>query len=111
MKNYKKELKKLGRAFQKTRVFMPISHFDKVVALSELKQNPAKVVRLSKILHKPVLLTSKGQDVAVLQGLDNYTKTAEELRFVKAVATGLSDIALGHTLSLEETCKLLIDES
>lgn len=90
---------------------MPISNFDEVVALPELKQNPAKVVRLSKVLHKPVLLTSKRQDVAVLQGLDDYTKTAEELRFIQALATGLADIALGHTLSLEETCKLLIDES
>ncbi|EGM77574.1 prevent-host-death family protein [Rheinheimera sp. A13L] len=85
---------------------MPISHFDEVVALSELKQNLAQVVRLSKVLRKPVLLTSKGQDVAVLQGLDDYTKTAEELRFIKAVATGMANIALGHTLSLEETCKL-----
>lgn len=82
-------------------------HFEEIVALSTLEQNLAKVLHRSKTLHKSVLLTSKGQDVAVLQGLDDYTKATEELLFIKAVAIGLADIALGHTLSLEETCKLL----
>lgn len=86
---------------------MPTPNFEDIVALPKLEQNLAKVLHRCKVLHKPVLLTSEGQDVAVLQGLDDYTKATEELLFIKAVAVGLADIALGHTLSLEETCKLL----
>jgi prevent-host-death family protein len=89
------------------RSFMPTSHFEEIVALSKLEQNLAKVLHRCKVLHKPVLLTRKGQGVAVLQGLDDYTKATEELLFIKDVAIGLADIALGHTLSLEETCKFL----
>jgi ribosomal protein S17 len=40
--------------------------------------------------------------VAVVQGLEDYEKTAEELRFVKAVAQGLMDAREGDTVSVEE---------
>ncbi|MFN2308999.1 MAG: prevent-host-death family protein, partial [Gammaproteobacteria bacterium] len=49
----------------------------------------------------------RGRGVAVVQGLDDYEKTAEELRFIKAVAQGLADIREGDTVTLAEAKKIL----
>jgi prevent-host-death family protein len=78
-----------------------------VVPLSDLKVNPGKIVNQTKDTHRPVLLTSRGRGVAVVQGLEEYEKTAEELAFVKAVAQGLMDIKEGNTVSLQDAKKSL----
>jgi prevent-host-death family protein len=78
-----------------------------IVPLSDLKVNPGKIVNQTKDTHRPVLLTSRGRGVAVVQGLEEYEKTAEELAFVKAVAQGLMDIKEGNTVSLEDAKKSL----
>jgi prevent-host-death family protein len=78
-----------------------------VIPLSDLKVNPGKVVSRVNNTHRPVLLTSRGRGVAVVQGLDDYEKTADELRFVKAVAQGLADIREGNTVTLAEAKKIL----
>ena len=78
-----------------------------VIPLSDLKINPGKVVGRTNDTHRPILLTSRGRGVAVVQGLDDYEKTAEELQFVKAVVQGLADIREGHTVSLDEARRLL----
>ncbi|MEH6577669.1 MAG: type II toxin-antitoxin system Phd/YefM family antitoxin [Amphritea sp.] len=73
-----------------------------VVPLSDLKANPGKVVKRTKDTHRPILLTSRGRGVAVVQDLGEYEKNQEELAFVKAVAQGLIDIKEGQTLSIDE---------
>ena len=78
-----------------------------VIPLSDLKVNPGKVVGHANETHRPILLTSRGRGVAVVQGLDDYEKTAEELLFVKAVAKGLADIREGDTVTLDEAKKIL----
>ncbi|MEC8482602.1 MAG: prevent-host-death family protein, partial [Pseudomonadota bacterium] len=40
-------------------------------------------------------------------GLEDYEKTAEELKFVKAVAQGLMDVRDGNTVALEDAKKTL----
>jgi prevent-host-death family protein len=78
-----------------------------VIPLSDLKVNPGKVVGRANDTHRPILLTSRGRGVAVVQGLEDYEKTAEELRFVKAVARGLADVREGKTVTLAEAKKIL----
>lgn len=78
-----------------------------VIPLSDLKVNPGKVVNRVRDTHRPVLLTSRGRGVAIVQCLDDYEKTAEELRFIKAVARGLADIREGNTVTLAEAEKML----
>lgn len=78
-----------------------------VIPLSDLKVNPGKVVGRANDTHRPILLTSRGRGVAVVQGLEDYERTAEELRFVKAVAQGLADIREGKTVTLNEAKKIL----
>ncbi|WP_152205790.1 type II toxin-antitoxin system Phd/YefM family antitoxin [Marinobacter changyiensis] len=86
---------------------MQVKFSEDVVPLSDLKINPGKVVGRARDTHRPILLTSRGRGVAVVQGLEDYERTAEELRFVKAVAQGLMDVREGNTVSLEDAKKTL----
>lgn len=78
-----------------------------VVPLSDLKVNPGKVISRTNDTHRPILLTSRGRGVAVVQSLDDYEKTTEELRFVKAVAQGLADVREGRTVTLDQAKEIL----
>ena len=73
-----------------------------VVPLSDLKVNPGRIVGQVQDTHRPVLVTSRGRGVAVVQGLEDFEKTEEELKFVKAIARGLADVREGKTVSLED---------
>ena len=78
-----------------------------VISLSELKVNPGKVINHANDSHRPILLTSRGRGVAVVQGLEEFEKNGEELVFVKAIAQGLMDIEEGKTTSLKNAKKRL----
>ncbi|TPQ24380.1 type II toxin-antitoxin system Phd/YefM family antitoxin [Methylomonas koyamae] len=81
---------------------MNIKFSEDVIPLSDLKVNPGKVVNQVKETHRPVLLTSRGRGVAVVQDLDDYEKNQEELAFMKAVAQGLMDVKNGRVMELAE---------
>lgn len=78
-----------------------------VIPLSDLKVNPGRVVNRAKDNHRPILVTSRGRGVAVVQGLEEYEKNSEEREFLKAIAQGLMDIKEGNELSLDEVKKKL----
>ncbi len=86
---------------------MQVKFSEDVIPLSDLKVNPGKVVGRAQDTHRPILLTSRGRGIAVVQGLEDYERTAEELRFVKAVAQGLMDAREGNTVSLEDAKQIL----
>lgn len=86
---------------------MHVKFSEDVISLSDLKINPGKVVGRAQDTHRPILLASRGRGIAVVQGLEDFEKTAEELQFVKAVAHGLMDVREGNTVSLEEAKKAL----
>ena len=86
---------------------MQVKFSEDVIPLSDLKINPGKVVGRAQDTHRPILLTSRGRGIAVVQGLEDYERTAEELRFVKAVARGLMDVRECNTVSLEDAKKTL----
>ncbi len=86
---------------------MSVKFSEDVIPLSDLKINPGKVVGHAKESHRPLLLTSRGRGVAVLQGLEEFEKGEEERAFMKAVANGLMDVREGNELSLDEVKKRL----
>lgn len=86
---------------------MSVKFSEDVVPLSDLKINPGRIINQAQDTHRPILLTSRGRGVAVVQGLEDYEKIAEELKFVKAVAQGLMDVRDGNTVSLEDAKKTL----
>ncbi len=78
-----------------------------VVPLSDLKVNPGKIVNRAKDTHRPILLTSRGRGVAVVQGLDEYESHEEERAFVKAIAQGLMEVKEGKVQSLDDVKRKL----
>jgi len=78
-----------------------------IIPLSDLKINPGKIVNRAKDTHRPILLTSRGRGIAVVQGLEEYEKNEEEKEFMKAVAQGLMEIKEGGEQDLNEVKKKL----
>jgi len=86
---------------------MVTKFFQDIVPLSDLKVNPGKIVNRTKDTHRPILLTSRGRGVAVVQGLEEYENLEEERAFMKAITQGLVDIKEGKEQSLEDVKKKL----
>jgi len=73
-----------------------------VVPLGDMKVNPGKIVRRVDETGRPVLLTSHGRGVAVVQSLADYEAAQEEREFMRAVVAGLADIDAGRVTPLED---------
>lgn len=73
-----------------------------VIPLADLKVNPGRVVKHAADAHRPVLLTSRGRGVAVVQSVHDYEAAEEERAFMRAVVAGLADLEAGRELSLAE---------
>jgi prevent-host-death family protein len=73
-----------------------------VIPLTDLKVNPGRVVKHATDAHRPVLLTSRGRGVAVVQSVNDYEAAEEERAFMRAIVTGLADLEAGRELSLAE---------
>ncbi|TAN43310.1 MAG: type II toxin-antitoxin system Phd/YefM family antitoxin [Nitrospirae bacterium] len=76
-----------------------------IIPLSDLKINPGKVVSHVSETRRPVLLTSRGRGVAIVQSLRDFEEEAEQLAFTQAVVKGLMDIEDGREMSLAEVKK------
>ena len=73
-----------------------------VIPLTDLKVNPGRVVKHATDAHRPVLLTSRGRGVAVVQSVNDYEVAEEERAFMRAVVAGLADLEAGRELSFAE---------
>ncbi len=85
----------------------PVKFSEDVVPLGDMKINPGKVVRRVDQTGRPVLLTSHGRGVAVVQGLDEFEAAQEERDFMRAVVAGLADIEAGRVMALDEVVRSL----
>lgn len=73
-----------------------------VVPLSDLKVNPGRVVSQVDETHRPVLVTSRGRGVAVVQALSDYEAEGEERDFLRGVVRGLVDLDEGREIDLAD---------
>jgi len=73
-----------------------------VIPLTDLKVNPGRVVKHATDAHRPVLLTSRGRGVAVVQSVTDYEAAEEERAFMRAIVAGLADLEAGRELSLAD---------
>lgn len=78
-----------------------------VVPLTDLKINPGRVVSQTDKTQRPVLLTSRGRGVAVVQSLTDYEAASEERDFLKGIVQGLMELEEGNEVSLAEVKKRL----
>lgn len=81
---------------------MGVKFSEDVVPLTGLKVNPGRVVRQATEAHRPVLLTSRGRGVAVVQSVADFDRDADERDFMRAVVAGLADLDAGREVSLAE---------
>ncbi len=73
-----------------------------IVPLSDLKINPGSVIKHATQAHRPVLLTSRGRAVAVVQSVADFEQAEDERAFMRAVVAGLADVEAGRVVSLEQ---------
>jgi prevent-host-death family protein len=78
-----------------------------VIPLSDIKVNPGRIVKQVAKDHRPVLLTSRGRGVAVMQALSDYESNMEDRQFMRAVVEGLLDLEEGRELNMTEVKKRL----
>jgi len=79
-----------------------------IVPVSDLKVNPGKIVKQVQEVHRPVVLTSRGRGVAVLQSLADYEVGVGQQSFMRAVIKGMVDLEEGREISLAEVKKRLV---
>lgn len=80
---------------------MSVKFSEDIVPLTDMKVNPGKVVKRTNESHRPILLTSRGRGVAVMQSLDDYEQAEEEKAFMRAVVEGLNDLDNKREIGLE----------
>jgi prevent-host-death family protein len=80
----------------------PTKFSEDVVTLSDLKVNPGRVVNQVDRTRRPVLLTSRGRGVAVVQALAEYESDSEERAFLRGVVQGLVDLDQGRETGLAD---------
>ena len=81
---------------------MNVRFSEDVIPLTDLKTNPCRVVRQVADSRRPVLLTSRGRGVAVVQSIADYEAAEEEREFMRAVVQGLADLEAGREVSMQE---------
>ena len=81
---------------------MGVKFSEDVVPLTDLKVNPGRVVRHASEARRPVLLTSRGRGVAVVQSVTDFEAAEDERAFMRAVVAGLADLEAGREVSLAE---------
>ena len=84
---------------------MNVKFSEDIIPLSDLKVNPGKVVRHVTEEHRPVLLTSRGRGVAVVQNLQDFESAEEERQFMRAVVKGMVDLEEGREKTLQQVKK------
>ena len=78
-----------------------------VVPLGDMKVNPGKIVRRVDETGRPVLLTSHGRGVAVVQSLSDFEAAQEERDFMRAVVAGLAELDAGLDVDIDEVKRRL----
>ena len=61
-----------------------------------------RLIRRFAQARRPVLLTSRGRGVAVVQSVADYEQAEEERDFMQAVVAGLADLEVGQEITLAD---------
>jgi len=84
-----------------------VKYSEDIVPISDLKVNPGRILNQVDKTSRPVLLTSRGRGVAIVQSLKNYEAKEEEQAFLRGVVQGLMDLEEGREMSLVDVKKRL----
>jgi len=84
-----------------------VKYSEDIVPISDLKVNPGRILNQVDKTSRPVLLTSRGRGVAIVQSLKNYEAKEEEQAFLRGVVQGMMDLEEGQEMSLADVKKRL----
>ena len=84
-----------------------IKYSEDIIPITDLKINPGKVLNQVDKTRRPVLLTSRGRGVAVVESVKDYEEKTEEQEFLRSLVQGLMDIEEGREINLAEVKKRL----
>lgn len=84
-----------------------IKYSEDIVSITDLKINPGRILSQVDKTHRPMLLTSRGRGVAIVESVKDYEERTEEQAFMRGVVQGLMDIEEGREISLPEIKKRL----
>lgn len=82
-----------------------IKYSEDVIPISDLKVNPGRIIDQVGKTNRPVLVTSRGRGVAIVESLKDYEVKTEEQEFLRGVVRGLMDIEEGREISLADVKK------
>ncbi len=85
----------------------PTEFSEDSVSVSDMKVNPDHALSQVDTTHGPVLLTSSGRGVAVVQSIHDYETQTEELAFMRGVVQGLMDLEEGREMDIADVKKRL----
>ncbi len=86
---------------------MHVKFSEDVVPLSDLKVNPGKILTRANENKRPILVTSRGRGVAVIQGLEDYEMLEEKVAFMQAVTQGLMEATEGKVTDFTDARRIL----
>ena len=81
---------------------MTVKDSEDAIPLSDFETHAGHAVRYVTRARRPVLVTSRGRDTAIMQALVDFEAAEEERAFMRAVVKGLSDLEAGREVSLGE---------
>jgi len=84
-----------------------IKYSEDIVPISDLKINPGRIINQVDKTRRPVLLTSRGRGVAIVESVKDYEERTEEQAFLRGVVKGLMDIEEGREIGMTEVKKRL----
>ncbi len=84
-----------------------VKYSEDIVPITDLKVNPGRIVNQVDKTRRPVLLTSRGRAVAIVESVRDYEERTEEQAFLRGVVQGLMDVEEGREISLAEVKKKL----
>jgi prevent-host-death family protein len=84
-----------------------VKYSEDIVPISDLKINPGRIIDQVGKTGRPVLLTSRGRGVAIVESVKDYEERTEEQAFLRGVVQGMMDIEEGREISLADVKKRL----
>jgi prevent-host-death family protein len=78
-----------------------------VLSTAQARRLPGRIVKQVVEVHRPLLLTSRGRGVAVVQALDDFEQAEEERAFMRGVVQGMMDLESGREVEIVQVTERL----
>jgi prevent-host-death family protein len=78
-----------------------MSKLSKLIPITDLRQDAARVLKRVQDMKEPVIITQRGRAAAVMMSTDAYEKAEHDRQLLRLLARGDKEIAAGKGYDLE----------